>query len=72
MAKQESMPLLKHHEPDTELLTGVNEIIDAVNNLARAIETMAYWLVQAQTGFNAHDANGIVKIVRGETPNASS
>jgi hypothetical protein len=33
-----------------------------------AIGTMAQWLVQAQTGFNAHDAEGIEKILRGEKP----
>ena len=27
---------------------------------------MATWLVQAQTGFNANDAAGIEKILRGE------
>jgi hypothetical protein len=27
---------------------------------------MATWLVQAQTGFGAHDAAGIEKILRGE------
>lgn len=27
---------------------------------------MAQWLVQAQTGFGAHDAAGIEKILRGE------
>jgi hypothetical protein len=27
---------------------------------------MAQWLVQAQTGFNANDAAGIEKILRGE------
>lgn len=32
----------------------------------KAIATMAAWLVQAQTGFNANDAAGIEKILRGE------
>ena len=31
-----------------------------------AIATMAQWLVQAQTGFGAQDAEGIEKILRGE------
>jgi predicted transcriptional regulator len=34
----------------------------------KAISTMAQWLVQAQTGFNANDAEGIEKILRGEKP----
>lgn len=43
------------------------ELIHAVNNLGRAVEQMAFWLVQAQTGFNHKDAEGVVKILRGET-----
>jgi hypothetical protein len=31
-----------------------------------AINTMASWLVQAQTGFGQKDAEGIEKILRGE------
>jgi hypothetical protein len=45
----------------------LNEVIAAVNDIARAVETMAYWLVQAQTGFNAKDAENVVRIVRGES-----
>lgn len=35
-----------------------------LDNLEAAVETMANWLVQAQTGFGAHDAQGIIKILR--------
>jgi hypothetical protein len=31
-----------------------------------AVEVMAHWLVQAQTGFSGLDADGIVAILRGE------
>lgn len=37
-----------------------------------AIATMATWLVQAQTGFGAHDAQGIERILRGEIPEEKS
>lgn len=37
-----------------------------LDNLELAVGTMAQWLVQAQTGFGAHDAEGIEKILRGE------
>jgi hypothetical protein len=37
-----------------------------LDRLELAIGTMAQWLVQAQTGFNATDAEGIEKILRGE------
>ena len=38
-----------------------------LDRIERAIGTMAEWLVQAQTGFSAKDAEGIEKILRGET-----
>jgi hypothetical protein len=37
-----------------------------LDRIEKAIGTMAQWLVQAQTGFNAHNAEGIEKILRGE------
>lgn len=37
-----------------------------VERLERAVETMAYWLVSAQTGFGKQDADGIYAILRGE------
>lgn len=46
-------------EPKTE----VDRRFDRVE---LAIGTMAQWLVQAQTGFNAKDAEGIEAILRGE------
>lgn len=44
------------------------EIEKRVERLELAVGTMAQWLVQAQTGFGAKDAEGIEKILRGETP----
>ena len=38
----------------------------------QAISTMAQWLVQAQTGFNATDAEGIEKILRGDDGSSTS
>lgn len=42
------------------------QIEQRIDNCERAIGAMAQWLVQAQTGFNANDAAGIEKILRGE------
>lgn len=46
-------------EPELQIETRVGRCEDAIS-------TMAQWLVQAQTGFNAKDAEGIEKILRGE------
>jgi hypothetical protein len=46
----------------------LNEVVRQSNNTERAIETMAAWLVQAQTGFNAKDFEGVLRILRGEEP----
>lgn len=51
-------------EPKLQIETRVGRLEDAVS-------TMAQWLVQAQTGFGAQDAEGIEKILRGETPKDS-
>jgi TRAP-type mannitol/chloroaromatic compound transport system permease small subunit len=42
------------------------QIEQRVERCEKAIGTMAAWLVQAQTGFGAQDAEGIEKILRGE------
>jgi hypothetical protein len=42
------------------------ELEKRVERLEKAVATMAGWLVQAQTGFNAKDVEGIDKILRGE------
>jgi hypothetical protein len=42
------------------------QIEQRLDRLELAVGTMAQWLVQAQTGFGAHDAEGIEKILRGE------
>ncbi len=39
---------------------------ERLDRIELAIGTMAQWLVQAQTGFGAHDAEGVEKILRGE------
>jgi DNA-binding CsgD family transcriptional regulator len=43
------------------------EIEKRVERLELAVGTLAQWLVQAQTGFSARDAEGIEKILRGDT-----
>jgi DNA-binding CsgD family transcriptional regulator len=43
------------------------EIEKRVERLELAVGTMAQWLVQAQTGFSARDAEGIEKILHGDT-----
>lgn len=40
---------------------------ERLERLELAVAMLSHWLVQAQTGFNAHDAQGIEKILRGET-----
>ena len=47
------------------------QIEERVGRLEDAVSTMAQWLVQAQTGFGAQDAEGIEKILRGEMPKES-
>jgi len=42
------------------------EIEKRIDRIELAVGTMAQWLVQAQTGFSARDAEGIEKILRGE------
>lgn len=36
---------------------------DRLNRLEKAVETLAFWLVEAQTGFGERDAQGIVDIL---------
>lgn len=55
--------------PDT-IIPKINEIIIAVNNQRRAIESMAIWLVQLETdqphrNWTAKDAESIAKILDG-------
>jgi hypothetical protein len=54
-------------EPKLQIDKRVEELEELVKRHELAIGTMAQWLVQAQTGFGAHDAAGIEKILRGET-----
>lgn len=37
-----------------------------IARLEKAVETIAWWLVEAQTGFSSHDAREIVRILKGE------
>lgn len=48
------------------------EIEKRLDRLELAVGTMATWLVQAQTGFSAKDAENVEKILRGEIPSARS
>jgi hypothetical protein len=47
------------------------QVDQRLDRIELAVGTMAQWLVQAQTGFSAKDAEGIEKILRGETVSAS-
>jgi hypothetical protein len=42
------------------------EVDRRFDRIELAIGSMAQWLVQAQTGFNATDAENVEKILRGE------
>ena len=53
-------------EPTLLIERRVNELEERLGRLELAIGMMAQWLVQAQTGFGAKDAEGIEKILRGE------
>lgn len=44
----------------------IEDVVETINNIGRAIETMSIWLVQAQTGYNAKDHEGVMKMMRGE------
>lgn len=55
-------------EPKLQLERKVEQLQEQLDRVERAVGTMAQWLVQAQTGFGAHDAEGIEKILRGEMP----
>lgn len=50
-----------------EQVEKINELVEQSNNTERAVQQLCYWLVQAQTGFNLHDAQGIIKVLHGET-----
>ncbi len=42
------------------------QIEQRVERIEKAVRTLAYWLVQAQTGFGQQDAEGIDRILSGE------
>jgi predicted transcriptional regulator len=46
------------------------QIEQRVDRIELAVSTMAQWLVQAQTGFGAKDAEGIEKILKGAVHDA--
>lgn len=56
-------------EPKLQIDQRMDSLEEKLERVDRAIGTMAQWLVQAQSGFGAHDAEGIEKILRGETEN---
>jgi hypothetical protein len=53
-------------EPKLQIERRMDQVEERLERIETAIGTMAQWLVQAQTGFGAHDAEGIEKILRGE------
>jgi hypothetical protein len=59
-------------EPKLQIEQRLERIEQHADRLELAIATMAQWLVQAQTGFGAKDAEGIEKILRGEIPDGST
>lgn len=42
----------------------MSEIEERLDRIEKAITTMAWWLVSAQTGFGQKDAEGIDKILQ--------
>lgn len=53
-------------EPKLQIERRMDQVEERLDRIELAVGTMAQWLVQAQTGFGAHDAEGIEKILRGE------
>jgi hypothetical protein len=41
-----------------------DRLVDRLDRIERAITTLAWWLVQAQTGFGERDARGIEDILK--------
>ena len=44
----------------------LDKVEERLDRVEMAVSVMSTWLVQAQTGFSAKDAEGIEKILRGE------
>lgn len=53
-------------DPKLQIERRMDQVEERLDRIELAVGTMAQWLVQAQTGFGAHDAEGIEKILRGE------
>lgn len=51
--------------PDRQEITDahIQGLYEDVARLQKAVDTMAWWLVQAQTGFGEQDARGISDIL---------
>jgi hypothetical protein len=47
------------------------DIEERLDRIEKAITTMAWWLVQTQTGFGHQDAQGIEKILSGGDQDAT-
>ena len=58
-------------EPKTEVDRRFDRVEERLDRIEMAVSIMSVWLVQAQTGFSAKDAEGIEKILRGEKTDAS-
>lgn len=55
-------------DPKLEVEERLEQLEIKLGRVELAVSTMATWLVQAQTGFNAQDSQGIERILRGESP----
>jgi hypothetical protein len=55
-------------EPSREDITNahIQGLYDRVERQEKALRTLVWWLVQAQTGFGQHDARGIEDILDSE------
>jgi hypothetical protein len=59
-------PKLQIEQRLDEIEVRLNDAEARSGRIEDAINTMAQWLVQAQTGFGVKDAIGIAEILRGE------
>jgi len=53
-------------ETKLEVEKRLDKVEERLDRVEMAVSVMSTWLVQAQTGFSAKDAEGIEKILRGE------
>lgn len=53
-------------DPKLQIEQRVDELDQKLDRIDQAVRTLSGWLVEAQTGFNEKDAQGIEKILDGE------